>query len=695
MKPTILLMLLCLPVLLTGQQMTIDAAGPLNGASYVPAGLPGSGIAQGSIFVVKGTNLCAAGYTKRNEFPYQTSLQGTVVQVYVGSQNVNAFMVYVYGGLKDADGNVFDQIAAILPSTTPVGNGTMTVFYNGRSATAPIKVVASGPGIFSLSQSGSGPGVITDNVTWKVNTITNAFNDKTWTNIWATGLGPLPSGRPDDVTPPVGNLNVNFELWVGNQRVDASRIAYFGRAPGNPGLDQIAFQPPVGLSGCSIPVFLKVGSFYSNTVTISLGSALRCSDPLSATPEQMDRIERGQPLNVAKVMLVRADIKVRTKDSSGNSRTTEGKVDTAYGRFSRYQSAYAPFSQEVTGLPTLGNCIVTQRMSNSHGTIEQAVNLTNDAVPHTVLNAGQSLSLNGGQNGTRTVAAPAKPAAIVPPTSVQITFQNKGSDATHIFVALAESFGPSNKLAINGTRMVTSPYVAGLTITFNGGRNGTVLATGSVKLDGSFSKVLVVFDETSTLKITTSGGTSSGIAMFQTTLSSGYYKLLGAELKNIQLDPDAKIDPLFLNNGAVTAITQRTSDIGPINTSTLIPTNPVDWTDKDTASNIVRSQGYLVRWSGGNSLREHVAIYGHSAGTAATTDLTPGVAFVCTAPVDARQFTIPANILQQLPASKASLAGILSIGTSPLSSADNFTAEGIESGKFTFTQTVVRSVTYQ
>ncbi len=248
---------------------------------------------------------------------------------------------------------------------------------------------------------------------------------------------------------------------------------------------------------------------------------------------------------------------------------------------------------------------------------------------------------------------------------------------------------------MNATRTLTVAYVKGITITFNAGRNGNVMATGSVTTAPTFSKVTVTFDESATLKIATSGGSTSGVAMFQTTLSTGYYKMLGADLKNVQLDPDAKVDPLFLNNGGVTLTTPRTADVGPINTTVLIPANPVDWPDKDTVGNITRSQGYTIRWTGGDASREHVAIYGHSAGTAVSDELTPGVAFVCTAPVDAKQFAIPANILMQLPASKTTKAGIMSIGTSPLNNADNFTAEGIESGKFTFTQTVVRSVTYQ
>ncbi len=50
-------------------QMSIDQASVSNAASYLPAGLPNFGIAQGSIFVVKGQNLGACGVVKADQFP--------------------------------------------------------------------------------------------------------------------------------------------------------------------------------------------------------------------------------------------------------------------------------------------------------------------------------------------------------------------------------------------------------------------------------------------------------------------------------------------------------------------------------------------------------------------------------------------------------------------------------------------------
>jgi uncharacterized protein (TIGR03437 family) len=39
------------------------------------------------------------------------------------------------------------QVAAIMPSTTPAGNGTLTLTFNGNSGSTPIQVLATGFGI--------------------------------------------------------------------------------------------------------------------------------------------------------------------------------------------------------------------------------------------------------------------------------------------------------------------------------------------------------------------------------------------------------------------------------------------------------------------------------------------------------------------------------------------------------------------
>ncbi|MBI2819546.1 MAG: hypothetical protein HYX73_06170, partial [Acidobacteria bacterium] len=163
-----LTLLVTLPIAANAQQPSIDADGIRNGASYALSGMPNAGIAQGSIFIVFGSNLGPASLVSVSSFPLPTSqgLAGTSTRVTVGSTTVNAIILYTSAG----------QVAAVLPSSTPLGNGTVTITFNGQtSAPAPITVVRSSFGIFSLNQAGSGPGIfqnIISNTNQPLNTLT-------------------------------------------------------------------------------------------------------------------------------------------------------------------------------------------------------------------------------------------------------------------------------------------------------------------------------------------------------------------------------------------------------------------------------------------------------------------------------------------------------------------------------------------
>lgn len=124
----------------------------MNAASYAPSGLPHSGIAQGSMLMVFGRNLGPAQPAQAC-FPLPTSSAKTSVRLSVGGQTVDCYMIYTSAG----------QLAALLPSRTPVGTGTNTVSYNNQAgAPVPITMTQTGYGIFAVNQSGLGPGVITD-----------------------------------------------------------------------------------------------------------------------------------------------------------------------------------------------------------------------------------------------------------------------------------------------------------------------------------------------------------------------------------------------------------------------------------------------------------------------------------------------------------------------------------------------------
>lgn len=98
--------------------------GVTNAASTLPPGLPNSGVAQGAVFAVYGSGLGPSSLTQASSFPLPTTqgLAGTTVTVTVNGVTETCIMVYT----------VATQVAAILPSATPIGNGTLTVNYQGN-----------------------------------------------------------------------------------------------------------------------------------------------------------------------------------------------------------------------------------------------------------------------------------------------------------------------------------------------------------------------------------------------------------------------------------------------------------------------------------------------------------------------------------------------------------------------------------
>jgi uncharacterized protein (TIGR03437 family) len=115
-------------------------------------GIPGAALAQGSIFIIKGSGLDPANISIASS-PFQSSsLSGTSVSVVVNGTTFNALMYYT----SDS------QVAALLPSNTPIGAENFTVTYNGQASNViGHSVVATGPGVFTVESTGRGPAIVT------------------------------------------------------------------------------------------------------------------------------------------------------------------------------------------------------------------------------------------------------------------------------------------------------------------------------------------------------------------------------------------------------------------------------------------------------------------------------------------------------------------------------------------------------
>lgn len=262
---------------------------PVNQASFFPPELRQYGIARGAMFAVFGQEMGPLELVIVTQFPIPTEMAGTSVQVTVNGETHDCLMVFTSAG----------QLAVILPSDTPLGEGTITVTFNGETSDpAPILVVDNAVGIFTLRQDGGGPGVYTD-ANFAVNTIVNAFAPDTLAIAWVTGLG----ARTPDNMPVVQDLKSQLDLEVSVGGLPA-KVIYAGPSGCCAAVDQIIFEVPQGREGCFVPVAIRVDDSVSNFASMSISSqGTTCSDPHGFSAEQIEQMRDQGSLTIGNVVL--------------------------------------------------------------------------------------------------------------------------------------------------------------------------------------------------------------------------------------------------------------------------------------------------------------------------------------------------------------------------------------------------------
>ena len=347
----------------------------LNNASYIVPPLPGSSIAQGSLFAVFGENMGPAALVQAG-FPLPTDLSGASLRISASGNDVSAFLVYTSA----------TQLAAILPSNTPVGPAVARVtFNNQQSAPFPFTVVRNSPGLFTLNRSGTGPAVLTT-PDFKVITYTNAAVEGDVLSVWSTGVTGL-TGRADNTAAEFFDPPLEVEVFVGGKKAN---VRYRGRAPALAGVDQVVFDVPPGVRGCSVSLAMRVGGVISNYSTLAVAGANRiCSDPNGLTETDTAKaLQNG--LSIGSISLAR----FRTKVTVPGAGTLESRVDSASANFTRFDADGFIRSRSVgSGGASLGNCVVTTFSGNTAPV---------DPFATTKLNAGPQLTLTG-PGGTRPI----------------------------------------------------------------------------------------------------------------------------------------------------------------------------------------------------------------------------------------------------------------------------------------------------
>jgi uncharacterized protein (TIGR03437 family) len=144
---------------------------------------------------------------------------------------------------------------------------------------------------------------------------------------------------------------------------------------------------------------------------------------------------------------------------------------------------------------------------------------------------------------------------------------------------------------------------------------------------------------------------------------------------------------LVLEPGTLTFSASGGKDVAAFQGSITNPT-AVTWTNRSQISTVTRSQPLTVTWSGASS-GQIVQISGISTDLPANSSAR----FTCIAAAGSTSFTIPAMILQTLPASSLGVQGTLAVGA--IGPTATFAASGLDFGIASVSSSQTKPVTYQ
>jgi uncharacterized protein (TIGR03437 family) len=210
------------------------------------------------------------------------------VAVTAGGQTVNCYILFAYG----------TQVNALLPSNTPTGAATVTVtFAKQTSQPEPVQIVSGSFAPYSFNSEGFGEAIATD-LNYRQNSIIHTYNPGDWVVLWGTGLGGI-SGD-DSNLPPVANIGSPM-VHVGNTSLAPY---YAGRSADFPGLDQVIFQLPPGINGCSVPVAVEIDGLVGGMGLIAVSpSGATCSDSLMGS-DLVSKLASGATVDFGFIQMV-------------------------------------------------------------------------------------------------------------------------------------------------------------------------------------------------------------------------------------------------------------------------------------------------------------------------------------------------------------------------------------------------------
>jgi len=441
----------------------------VNAASGIPAGLPNSGIAQGAIFLVVGSNLGPGALSIAQGAFQNPSLSGTSVSVTVNGTTVAALMYYTSAS----------QVSALLPSNTPAGTGTITVTYNGQSSgKAPITVVPNSLGIFTVTSDGQGAGIVTYadyslvSVTKAANcggpnTTCGAANPGDTLILWATGMGPVSGSDASGAGLGVPMPSVPLKLWLGGVQ---AAVIYQGRSGCCIGEDQIVFVVPANVpTGCAVPLAVQINDQVSNYTLMPVASSGRTCTPTN--PALTSNVVQSLTTSSGPLAFGQMDVR---RQANSTPQGQNGNIDSGKAQFFSFTvpSTVQPFVVSYLDVSPPGTCLVYNSLS---GKLNVPINLVK------ALDAGAGIKVTG-PNGSQTIPTSGNRVTLAPGTFLSpgsyTASGTGGADIGSFTTGFTIPTPPTLTSPASGTNIPVT-RANGMNVTWSGGA-----ANAAVEIDG-------------------------------------------------------------------------------------------------------------------------------------------------------------------------------------------------------------------
>ena len=504
-----------------------------NAAGNLNPGLPGYGIAPGSLISIAGST---ASDAQSASFPLTTSLNGVSVKISAGGQDVDALMVSITSS----------RILALVPSQTPKGTGTVKVTDANGTSSAPIIIVDRNFGIFTQKSTSTSAGAafavnLSDGGNTS-NTLTTPAMPGQQIVILGSGAGPTTQDETNAVSDE--SLSGDFALYIGGQLATITStgrsglgVDALGLTAGLAGVDSIVAMVPAGVAGCRVSVVaVTSGKLASNFATISVSpDGSTCSDPGFISADDINNLPASGTYNVGVISMTRFTISF-TQPPLGTIDINSDSAVTSY-----QQVDVNDFRSTLGGSYTsMGSCVVYFTTADGSG-------LDNAVVPK-LLDAGSAITLKGPKATVvmnRTGAGEYAPASatgsnspLFPPQGTPFVDPgafdaNNGGGGADVKGFTANLTNPTPLTWTNQAKITDVTRTDGVTVTWTGGASdGAVIisgaSSGAGKVSAGFactapaSAGTFIVPPAVTLSLPASTANNGGILILFTTASSKF-----------------------------------------------------------------------------------------------------------------------------------------------------------------------------